>query len=371
MRPFCGFEGGSSLLEGELMRVHSPPHQMPIPRRLPRIDLVEVKSRILRKLGFKRSEKYFCYLKLLLSLKITKSEFNKLCFSVIGPENVALHNSFIRSIIRNACIAASPPTSSTKSINSRDVNQTRLSMIYGDDVFPKSPQKGRSTHVRSCRFKERPSPLRPLGQISRAELYGMGFKSPENGLTVIGSCDVRKAFEHQSEVFSVEDGEEVEQMAYTPYVQSRSPLTAPLGIQLGPYSANRTSKSCQSKLCVPQTCSTRLELPDSASLKQRLESVVQREGLEISNECVNLINHGLNSFLRKLINPCLELARARRTQDQLVCCSRPGKYYMQKSDNGTSVSLLDFRTAVQLNPQLLGCDWPSLIERYAYSGQMN
>ncbi|PKU69597.1 hypothetical protein MA16_Dca012931 [Dendrobium catenatum] len=75
----------------------------------PRIDLGELKSQLAKRLGPERARRYFSYLHQLLSLKLRKSEFNKLCFLTIGRENVPLHNQLIQSVIKNAYQAKTPP----------------------------------------------------------------------------------------------------------------------------------------------------------------------------------------------------------------------------------------------------------------------
>lgn len=68
----------------------------------PRIDLAELKVHIVKKVGVERSTRYFYYLGRFLSQKLTKSEFDKSCFRLLGRENLSLHNKLIRSILRNA-----------------------------------------------------------------------------------------------------------------------------------------------------------------------------------------------------------------------------------------------------------------------------
>lgn len=78
---------------------------MPTCKQFSRIDTAELKSQLYRKLGHQRAEKYFYNLKRLLNLRLSKLEFEKLCYSIIGKENLALHNLFIRSILSNAGLA--------------------------------------------------------------------------------------------------------------------------------------------------------------------------------------------------------------------------------------------------------------------------
>lgn len=57
---------------------------MPGDRRFTRVDTLELKSRIERKIGRVNVEKYFYLVTRFLSLKIEKPEFDKLCIDKIG-----------------------------------------------------------------------------------------------------------------------------------------------------------------------------------------------------------------------------------------------------------------------------------------------
>ncbi|CBI33712.3 unnamed protein product, partial [Vitis vinifera] len=119
------------------------------------------------------------------------------------------------------------------------------------------------------------------------------------------------------EVNSVEDGEEVEQAARSPGIHSRSPVTAPLGI------------------------------PKTTIVTRKME------GFKISGDCISLLNNGLDVFLKRLIKPCLELASSRSGQ----------KHLSQKHAGSIPASILDFRVAMELNPYILGEDWPVKLEK--------
>ncbi|OVA09316.1 Transcriptional coactivator Hfi1/Transcriptional adapter 1 [Macleaya cordata] len=349
---------------------------MPSSRHSSRIDSLELKVRIIKKVGHQKAERYFYYLNRLLSLKLSKSEFNKLCISTIGRENVSLHNQFIGSIIKNACLAKTPPPKGSKiegSLNAKIANGYRSSnfqSLSGGDVIPPSPRKGRSSNLRDCKFKDRPSPLGPHGktqsiifdesvpkaqeQQSATELFSLGSRPP-------------------AEVFSVEDGEEVEQITGSPTVQSRSPVRAPFGIPMNNTGFARKSLRSSSLTAVhPETCHNSYELPDSRTLKKILERKLENEGLGVSVDCVNLLNNGLDAYLKRLIKPCMELARSRHANEQSkqvnyqVMQGYNGVWpnrYMQRPTQSISASLLDFRVAMELNPQLLGEDWSVQLER--------
>lgn len=74
----------------------------PPPQKPAKINLSELKDRLVKKLGPERSNQYFDYLKRFLSLKLSKNEFDKACLRTIGRDNLTLHNELIRSILKNA-----------------------------------------------------------------------------------------------------------------------------------------------------------------------------------------------------------------------------------------------------------------------------
>lgn len=339
-----------------------------------RIDTLELKALILKKIGHQRGEKYLEYLGRLFSSKISKTEFDKFCIRTIGRENLPLHNKFIRAIIKNACIAKVPPPRGIKKVGSSLVVKTvngyqrsSLQSLYGD-AFPPSPRKGRSLVNRDRKFRDRPSPLGPLGKpqsvstceesVSKAqelqsptELFSLGSRPPV-------------------EVASVEDGEEVEQVAASPSVQSRSPVTAPLGISINS-GGGRKSLSSASIFSDnrPLTCQSCGELPDTRSLRVRLEQKLRMEGISVSMDCVNLLNNGLDAYLKRLLEPCMSLAQSRYQNErskQVVGQLIPGfngMRCMRRSEKSIDASMSDFCTAMELQPKLLGEDWPIQLEK--------
>ncbi|KAK1268091.1 hypothetical protein QJS04_geneDACA006345 [Acorus gramineus] len=307
---------------------------MPARLRSSRIDMLELKMHIIKKLGRERAEKYFMDLTRFLRLKISKYEFDKLCFASIGRENIRLHNSFIRSILINACLSQTPPSKEAPKGSKILNGQWR-------DAIPLSPRRGRSTSTR--KYQDRPSPLGPDSQGTKSCVIQ---RPNEPELISVGS----KAF-----VGSVEDGEEVEQEAWSPNIQSRSPLRPPFGVVMRSKSSKKVIHKSMS--IVRETCSNSSVLPDVKALKERLESKLEAEGLSVSMDYTDVLNGGLDAFLKRLIRPCMELARVHKNN------LRPRQ--------GFSASLLDFQAAMQLNPRLLGEDWPTQLEKislFAWEG---
>ncbi|XP_068324532.1 uncharacterized protein [Pyrus communis] len=335
-----------------------------------RIDTLELKALIVRKIGHQRADKYFDLIRRLFSSKISKCEFDKFCNRIIGRENVCLHNRLIKSILQNACLAKPPPLTGVqkrgRTLNVKVANGYQkggLHSINADAVSP-SPHRILSPVDRERKFQDRPSPLGPNGksqhfskaqeQQSATELLSLGSRPPV-------------------EVASVEDGEEVEQDAGSPAIQSRSPVTAPLGIYLGGSRKSLPNVSV-SGAYHPVTCQNSGELPDTRSLRNRLERKLEKEGINVSIDCVNLLNNGLDAYLKRLMEPCIRLAGTRHGNDHLKQLSGSYPYndgsngmlrgrHMQRETKSTFATMSDFSASVELNPQMLGVDWPIQLEK--------
>ncbi|XP_010526978.1 PREDICTED: uncharacterized protein LOC104804394 [Tarenaya hassleriana] len=331
-----------------------------------RLDTLEIKALIFRKIGHQRAEKYFDQLSRFLTLRVSKSEFDRFCFKTIGRENIPLHNRLIRSIIKNASVSKSPPLGNLKraenNVRSGIWNQRNVRSLYGDCPFPPSPRK-----CRSRKFRDRPSPLGPLGKPQSITTTNDESMSKGQSATDLLSPGSRPPME----VGSVEEGEEVEQMTGSPSVQSRSPITAPLGVSINLRSGARKSlsnASIHSGSINHETCHSSGELPDTRTLRSRLERKLEMEGLRISMDSANLLNNGLDAFLRRLIAPCLNFARSQSgnepSRDMNSQFIGSGRNKQQQPTRRLSyLSMLDFRSAMELNPQVLGEEWPIHLEK--------
>ncbi|KAF5448251.1 hypothetical protein F2P56_028805 [Juglans regia] len=341
-----------------------------------RIDTLELKALIFRKIGRERAEKYFDQLRRLFTSKISKSQFDKFCFRTIGRENVPLHNSLIKAIIKNACVAEVPPSKGIRKIGSNlsvkipnGYQRNCLQSIYGD-AFPPSPRKGRSPINRDRKFRDRPSPLGPHVKPQSVALDELVCKAQEQqSATELVSLDSRPPVE----VASVEDGEEVEQVAGSPGVQSRSPVTAPFGISLNFAGARKSlSNISVSNDYHPETCQNSSELPNTRSLRSRLQRKLDMEGMSVSVDCVNLLNNALDAYIKRLLEPCMSLAGSRCGSDssrQLNNQFLPGYSGMipgrlvRRAARTCCISMSDFQVSMELNPQILGEDWAIQLEK--------
>ncbi|XP_015942147.1 uncharacterized protein LOC107467536 [Arachis duranensis] len=333
-------------------------------RKYSRIDTLELKALLGRRVGHQRADKYFDQLRRLFSSKISKSEFDRVCIMVIGRENIPLHNQFIRAILKNACLAKVPPpkprgSARVGSVSSVEVSNGRQS----SSILTPSGDALSRLAAQDPKFKARQNSLGKQQSLASDEF---AFKTQEQqSATELNSLDSRAPV-------SVEDGEEVRQTAGSPGIQSRSPVTAPLGISMN-LGCNRKLASNVS-LCskyYPETCHSMGDLPDTRSLKSRLEQKLEKEGLTVTVDCVNLLNNALDSYMKRLIESSLVLAGSRVGNEQIRLPSRQlinsngmlPRRYMQTAPRLAKVSILDFCLAMELNPQVLGPDWPMQLER--------
>jgi hypothetical protein len=103
-------------------------------------------------------------------------------------------------------------------------------------------------------------------------------------------------------------------------------------------------------------------------LKQKLD----KEGLTVTVDCVNLLNNALDSYMKRLIESSMGLSGSRignehrrQRNGQFLADSNilQPRRYMQTATQSSGASLLDFRVAMELNPQSLGPDWPTQLEK--------
>lgn len=278
-----------------------------------RTDILELRSQIEKKIGRVKTETYLNLLSKFLSLKISKYDFDKLIIATVKKENISLHNALLRGIIKNVCQSKTHPLEKEKK-QLNGVFQTSLGFKSLCKDLPKSPRKGR-TQVR--RFKD---------------CNGSKGKSQ---ITEVVSSSCRQ------QQWSMEDGEEVDQLIRC---WKSQPIEAPFGVVIN----HRDVVKKQDRI---GTCYSSGELPDSVSLKKKLEDdpSIMEEGLEVSVGFVNSLNAGLDVFLKRLIKPCLELAASRSSSRGEV--------------RSSASSMVDFQVAMESNSSLIKGNWPAKLEK--------
>lgn len=358
----------------------------------PRIDLGELKSQLAKRLGPERARRYFSYLHQLLSLKLSKSEFNKLCFLTIGRENVPLHNQLIQSVIKNAYQAKTPPPLKKPLQREDGLRPPPHPLIWSNgEILPQSPRRRRSVTQRS-----------KLGLNERVDVSIL-----ENG--DLGYHDLKRRHEGQDgeqaeqplkrhrldsngidEMIFGEDGDFRKQK--NDLKLSHGPLQAPLGIPFCPATVGRAKRS------LPLVGSTSIgsfcsfsdsgELSHTEDLRKRMERIAERHGLGgVTLDSANLLNYSLDVYLKQLIKSSIELVSA-RVGPETIKQQVPKQKGHDKPVNGIwldssahmhgsspldlqerkccLVTLQDFTIAMKLNPQQLGEDAALWLEKICF-----
>ncbi|KAF2301649.1 hypothetical protein GH714_028510 [Hevea brasiliensis] len=350
-----------------------------------RVNLAELKTQIVKKIGVDRTKLYFYYLNKFLNLKLSKVEFNKLCFRILGRENIPLHNQFICSILKNACNAKiSPPLNHDKEVpnftsdgshifpNGKADFGSHRSSITEDDIASEDGVPKLVQHHQVL--------------LKKADTEGeVLFHHPTKLLLSQQSTDGLFSVQNkeQSEVSVVEDRKELSAV---------SSLVAPLGIPFCSVSVGGARKPLL--LASNDRCTSPYDiggLLDSQLLRERMQQIAAAQGLdEVSVDSANLLNQCIDLYLKGLIKSCVELVGARHGCDLMTKNSHrhnshtkvvngflPGHHMqlqnssrlsdgMQEQRSHFSISLLDFKVAMELNPQQLGEDWPLLLEKITH-----
>ncbi|KAK6911113.1 Transcriptional coactivator Hfi1/Transcriptional adapter 1 [Dillenia turbinata] len=259
-----------------------------------RINLGDLRAQIVKKIGPERSKHYFHILNRFLSLKMTKTEFNRMCIRVVGRENIQLHNQFIYSILKNACHAKVPPRvwSNGETVPSSKVHERRVgdsgcsgsNMVFQNgDLTWKDVQKPTLCHQGEVLVHER-------NKLSLT-------KGSPLGVISVNSRD-------QLSIEEVEDWKTR---------SARNQLYAPLGIPFCSASVGGAHKA------LPVTSSNRCtslldhrKLVATETLRKRMEQIATAYGLEgVSVDCANLLNFGLDAYLKGLLRSSVELVGSR------------------------------------------------------------
>ncbi|KAG6585423.1 hypothetical protein SDJN02_17028, partial [Cucurbita argyrosperma subsp. argyrosperma] len=360
------------------------------PQQSLRIDLGELKSQIVKKLGTDRSKRYFFYLNRFLSQKLSKNEFDKLCCRVLGRENLWLHNQLIHSILKNACQAkAAPPIpTSAQSIP-----------IWSNGDFPLSPRKSRSG-IHDRKLKDRPNGMvECISHQSAGKDDGSCKITMDNDVATL--CDYQRPVQHLQGVAELPENDieaSVQQPAGGNHVfpgQSnhlsllRSRLLAPLGIPFCSASIGGARKARPVDCGGDFSISDIGRLLDTESLGRRMEQIAAGQGLgSVSGDCASILNKVLDAYLKQLIRSCVDLvgsswpayepekplAYKQQIQGRVINGLLPNNQLHRRHSNVNgeatykhrlqcSISLLDFKLAMELNPKQLGEDWPLLMEK--------
>ncbi|XP_062225297.1 uncharacterized protein LOC133923978 [Phragmites australis] len=359
-----------------------------------RIDVREIKSKIVKRIGPDRAKKYFQHLERFLSSRLSKNEFDKLCLVALGRENLPLHNHLICSILHNSSRACGPSVvNDTKLV--RDVTNS------GHELVPAIWENGGALNQN---VKEN----KPLSRRENALTLNSSWNHcetiiRENGvphLSDLKRCTQLQQSEHveplikrpcvEKEPFNLHDSlhsngpsamPSRENLGQEIIHHSQGPVQAPLGIQLRPARFGGARKplplASVTSNDTSDSCVELGELCDTLLVKKRMEKMAKTEGVEgVSIECANLLNNGIDVLMKQLIRSCVELVRARSQHDKLrhaalkqqLCRKLNGVSHIPGQGaiippETNSISMQDLKAVMELNPRLLGVNVSLLLEK--------
>ncbi|KAL6844446.1 hypothetical protein ACP4OV_026119 [Aristida adscensionis] len=382
-----------------------------------RIDLRELKAQMEKRLGPDRSRRYFGYLNGYLSQRLSKPDFDKMCLLTLGRENLQLHNRLIRSILYNAYQAKCPPPPP-------DAGRSMVAMAkkgsQAAEVFNTCNGDARVSQVKVSRplgtvldhpLKDRMNNVGPNGRVDmtvdHTQVAHGGSAALENG--TLSSVELKKSvhFKQCEPAEPLAKRSRLEQLPPDSMLTHRrsvsdaadrsaevlrSPVRAPLGLPFCSASVGGAKKWPPPPMgTVEERFNSCLEhggLFNTEALHRRMEKTAETLGLVgVTMDCAELLNSGLDRYLKNLIRSPVELIGASVQRDarkgtpyrhqaygkQINGLWLPNHVHMQPGSGPSGptnearsnhlISINDFKVAMQLNPQQLGEDWPILLEK--------
>lgn len=380
------------------------------PQQNGRVDLRDLKAQMEKRLGPDRSRRYFGYLTTYLSQKLSKPDFDRMCLLTLGRENLRLHNRLIRSVLYNAYQAQCPPPPPDAARSAKKVSQAAagaFSSCNGDArLLQVQGSRPVGAAVQDHHLKDRFRTMGPNGRVEAAAAAShtqVVRAAPENG--ALSSVELKRSVsfqQHEAKHLRVdqllpENALKKRRVASDAAADhsaqtSRSPLRAPLGIPFCSASAGGARKLLPPPVNAGEdpftSCYEHGQLLSTEVLRKRMEKTAESMGLAgVAMDCAELLNNGLDSYLKSLIRSSVDLKGADVRNDatrgasykkhahgkQINGVWLPNEVQMQSSSGQSEashdsrsrrlISADDFRVAMQLNPQQLGENWPVLLEK--------
>ncbi|KAG0448781.1 hypothetical protein HPP92_027657 [Vanilla planifolia] len=250
-----------------------------------------------------------------------KAEFDKLCFLILGRENLQLHNQLIQSVIRNAFQSKTPPPLKRFLQREDGLKPAHPPALSNGDVLPQSPRRRRSGAQRSR-----------LGICERAD-----GALHENGNFVCHDLKSRQEAQHSGQAVqslkrcqenvngieqpvAQEDGEYMVQRDDLNF--NRCSLQAPFGIPFFPTSVGGAKRSLPSAggvgIAMHRSFADDGELCHTENLRKRMEMIMESHNIgRVELGCANLLNNALDAYLKRLIKSAVDLVRTRVDHENL------------------------------------------------------
>ncbi|KAI3806937.1 hypothetical protein L1987_22855 [Smallanthus sonchifolius] len=274
--------------------------------------------------------------------------------------------------IRNACTEKLPV--GNKKPLALVVTHASIQLgLPNGDILLTSPRKARTGTGAQRRGGDRKSGLGPNGKTvypspSSSVQHSDDFSTPlDNGNP--SSPDTQRPMQHHKELMQQAQNADTQAKSLGQKdgkdASGKISLHAPLGIPYYPTSIGGARRAPSIKsIGVLDTN----RLLDTVTLRAHMEPISVAQGLQgESPDSANVLNSGLDAYLKGLIRSCCEINKPTKSNPahfKPVNGIIPGHHYqMQEHEPKRLISLLDFRVAMELNPQQLGEDWPVLLEK--------
>eukprot|EP00250_Pteridium_aquilinum_P009672 c18846_g1_i1 orf=733-2055(+) len=359
-----------------------------------RINVLDLKEHIVKRVGVQRANRYFAHLVCFLSSRLTKPELDKLVVVTIGKENVALHNQLVKAILSNAVKGKAPPPlppspsqhcvkfsskhQSPSVTSNRTIPHTSPSTLSNGDSFLSSPRSARSTARHSRDRDYRVSPLghseahsapdlsQPVQQLDVAAKQldaesNSSLEPPAKRARIecLASDDSGSAIDSEviggeESIFLKEEREEI-----LPRLSFGSSIKGSLGL---PFCSESRNSGRRPAFCAFPAQFLRQggldddilgvsDLPDGDMMHSLIDQTAVGEGLEgASRECADVLNLALDGYLRRLIKSCGAVAgeRAGLVQER----TSQGGSIWDKNVNGGTMKLGQGMNGVHMGPSV-------------------
>ncbi|KAH7331810.1 hypothetical protein KP509_20G051400 [Ceratopteris richardii] len=390
-----------------------------------RIDVLELKACIVKKLGTEKADRYFSHFQSFIGSRLSKVELDKLVVMTIGKDNVGLHNQFVKAILTNAIKGKAPPPSlppvhragkpsikpHSPCITSEDtIPHASPSTLSNGDSLLRSPHHGRSLVARDHRGsnlgprEDHPTPdlSRPTQQLD----WGAKQLSTETGSLRHPLKRARVMPQTPKANASVIDSgcQQSIKAQILPPISLETSIKSSLGVC---FHGGMTDTGLRKPVLHAFPFHTLLQsgldkefehsgdLPDSDLLQSLMEQSAISEGLEgVSRDGAVLLNVALDMYLKRLIKSCIDISKAKASsqsdseriaeasssQDKEAFANmkvhlgvngvslRPMAELLKrdKEQMQASLSLTDFKAAMNTCPQQLGENWPVQLEKISF-----
>ncbi|KAH7299666.1 hypothetical protein KP509_24G023100 [Ceratopteris richardii] len=347
---------------------------------------------------------------------MSKIELERIITATIGKKNVSLHNQLVKAILSNAVKGSSPPPSfpstfekAGSKFQSASVTSSRphlsMSNLSSGDSFLSSQRSVRSTAFHNRDRDSRVSPLwhsevqsspnlsqsiqEPEGASRQLDAESnTSFKCPSNQANFECPASDDSVSVIESEVLREETFLSKEREELSLFGPIRGQIVFPFDFNsknnyrrpaLHPFSAHvlRQGEIEKGSLnsCV---------LPDSDIMHSLIQQTALHEGLEgAGRECAVVLNAALHIYLKRLIESCVNEPAGKvnmqisqehwplNSRNSVKLCDYDVKVFHNQSigdidkqgDSQFSISLNDFKVAMDIHPQQLGNNWAVQLEK--------